>query len=431
MKMRLPDGRFVPVHDTWWFDKRAPVERTEPYLLPALGHGCLGGGKTQLHLTWSGGYGHQHYDNLSVILFAHAREKLSDIGYTHTRYRQWAEATASHNTVVVDGENQASGSISAPTDGTLRWFDCRDPRMQSMSVDGSRGYPGKVSVYRRTLFMIDAGEDRWYAVDVFEVEGGRVHDYFLHGDADTPSPVSTPLETKTLATMLPGGIEWKPPQNENDYRPFRAPWYTYGFLRNLRAADAPAGEALPVEFSGLRVTLFPESGSRLILGENPSIRHAEEDDARLDQFERPFLLLRHDAANTRSTFVSVLEPHQGAPFVDSVERMDNGLRVKIGSRTDMISWDTDRAVQSLQLAAVESDALVLATTPDSPPAPREVVRLVTADGWVYPFTVASVHGSRLTVAEGPAMSYDAASRHLQLIAFPQREHKGPVQVTWP
>src|SRR5262249_46654292 len=72
MKLRLPDGRLVPVHDTWWFNKREPLAATEPFLLPALGHACLGGGagseQIQFHLTWSGGYGHQHADNLSLIL---------------------------------------------------------------------------------------------------------------------------------------------------------------------------------------------------------------------------------------------------------------------------------------------------------------------------------------------------------------------------
>jgi hypothetical protein len=210
------------------------------------------------------------------------------------------------------------------------------------------------------------------------------------------------------------------------------------------AANAPAGKALAVDFPGLRVTLFPEAGSRLILGENPSIRHADEDDAKLDQFERPFLLLRHDAKGRRSTFTAVLEPYNSAPSVTSVERMENGLRVRMGGRTDVISWGASPSVsidgrqvwalaapKSLSLAAVEADALVLASTPDSPPTPGEVVRLVTADGWVYPFTVVSALGARVQVAEGPGMSYDAATQHLRLTAFPQREHMGLVRVRWP
>ena len=116
----------------------------------------------------------------------------------------------------------------------------------------------------------------------------------------------------------------------------------------------------------------------------------------------------------------------------------------MGGRTDEISWDTAPSVniegrqvwalaasQSLQLAAMESDALVLAAAPDSLPEPRQVVRVITADGWVYPFTVLSAHGSRVQVAEGPGMTYEAASQHLRLTAFPQREHHGPVRVSWP
>jgi len=53
------------------------------------------------------------------------------------------------------------------------------------------------------------------------------------------------------------------------------------------------------------------------------------------------------------------------------------------------------------------------------------------DGWVYPFTVVSALGARVQVAEGPGMSYDAATQHLRLTAFPQREHMGLVRVRWP
>jgi hypothetical protein len=93
MKMRLPDGRFAPVHDTWSTSRADPPPRADSYLLPALGHACLAGGRpdapSQYHLTWSGGYGHQHADNLSLLIFGHGRELASDLGYTHTRQRAW------------------------------------------------------------------------------------------------------------------------------------------------------------------------------------------------------------------------------------------------------------------------------------------------------------------------------------------------------
>ena len=45
----------------------------------------------------------------------------------------------------------------------------------------------------RTLVVVDAGAGRRYAVDLFEVEGGRTHDYFLHGDADDAGDARRPM----------------------------------------------------------------------------------------------------------------------------------------------------------------------------------------------------------------------------------------------
>ena len=456
LKMRLPDGRFVPVHDTWTTpSRRGPTDRTDPYLLPALGHACLGGGsgaaQQQFHLTWSGGYGHEHGDNLSLLVFSHGRELLSDLGYSHTRYRSWTLATVAHNTVVMDGESQVFGSRRTQTDGSLRLFDVSDPRVQVVSADGERAYPGRARVYRRTLVVIDAGQDRRYAVDIFEVEGGHTHDYFLHGDADRPGKVRAALEFEPLATLVPSGIHWTPTRNEGETRRVAEPGYAYGFLRNLRSAKAAAGKPLRVDFDpGLRVTLLPEPSSRLVLGDDPNVRGAHEDDARLEEFLRPFLMLRHEGAHSR--FVAIIEPYADRPFVDGVELSDDsGLRVRIGNRTDRIDFGDGIRVTSTRKGAVEQrywsglprhaplraaerDALILDGDVAQPPARDQVVRMITADGWVYPYTVAAIEpvpgGLRLRVAESTGFAYDAAARRIRFTSFPQREHDGAVRVEW-
>lgn len=498
-KMRLPDGRPVPIHDTWHSSRRGPLAATEPYLLPALGHACLGGGsgeaQAQFHLTWSGAYGHEHADNLSLLLHARGREMLSDLGYTHTRDRAWTLATAGHNTVVIDGESQAFGGRNKPpTDGSLRYFDASDPRVQVVGAEGTRGYPGRAKVYARTLIVVQAGGGRWYAVDVFEVEGGRTHDYFLHGDADAPTSVATEREGTPLATLLPAGLDWKPARHEGDRNLAYEPHYAYGYLRNLKEVSAPANVALPATFRPsdsrgprLRVTFFPQEGSRLILGENPSVRLAGEDDAQLDNFKRPFAMLRHSAADGRSVFVATIEPYAEAPFLTAIERIETGgatiaLRVEVGDRTDFVvfraknpvrleraghltTFSGDVGVLSLRggavehayvlgaggwergdfslrsggspgapLRAVDGDSLVLDGTGGDLPKTGDVARLITDDGWVYPYTVVGVErrgdAIRLRVAEEPGLTFDATSRKLRLSAYPQREHRGAVRVDW-
>ena len=496
--LHLPNGRSVPVHDTWSTSKRQATDKTEAYLLPALGHACLGGGEgaqqSQFHLTWSGGYGHAHADNLSLLLFSNGRELLSDIGYTHTAYRAWTLATAAHNTVVIDGQSQAFGGRQAPTDGSLRCFDVRSQRVQVVSADGSRGYPGLAKTYRRSLIVVEAGDQRRYAIDHFEVAGGHTHDYFLHGDADVESYVSTEIELQPLATLLPPAFKWKATRNEGEAGRAAEPNYAYGFFRELRTAEIPDREAIPIAFRaasdlgpGLRVTLLPEASSQLVIGLNPAIRPAGEDDAKLDEFHRPFMLVRREAKESPSNFVSVVEPYEGAPFLDSVERIDLpdgaiAVRVVIGERTDVIVMGAKTAVtiptgqqvatfqgdygvlsllgeeiehafsvgeggwsrggyhlassgpRSVPLQAAEAGTLVLATTSLPAPEKGDIVRVITSDGWTYPYTLAGAEtrGEELwlQVSEGPGFQYDAKTQRLQFASFPQRKHSGTVRVEW-
>ncbi len=493
--MRLPDGRSLPINDTWPTSKHEPTKETKPYLLPALGHACLGGGagaaQTQFHLRWAGGYGHDHEDLLGIIVYANGREQLSDLGYTHTRYRSWTEATASHNTVVIDQKGQRLAKRDAPTDGRLLFYDTADPRVQVVSADGTRAYSGVADTYRRTLVAIDAGDGSRYAVDAFEVGGGSTHDYFLHGDASEPASVIVASDLQPLSSLMPPSLSWRSPANESDNAALVQPGYAYGFLRNLRAADVPAGAPLAVRFASpdgagpaLRVTLLPEAGSQTIVGEDPSIRQAKEDDAKLDQFTRPFVALRHQAAGGKSVFGAVLEPYANAPFLTSVQRLavpgaTLALRIRRGARTDLVvvgaaqpvalPMDKGRATfsgavgvltlagdqvehayalggawtcgdlrleapapQKRDLVGVADGALVVSGPADGAPAPGSVVRVVTADGWVYPFTVASTEprGDALAirVIEGPGLASDGKA--LRLTAFPQREHTGAVTVQW-
>ncbi len=447
MKMRFPDGRLVPVHDTWWFDKRGVLDESKSYLLPGLGHAMLGGGhgaeQTQFHMTWSGGYGHQHADVLSLLLFAQGRELLSDIGYTHTLQRAWAMSTVAHNTVAIDGANQAMGSEKAPTDGSLVWYEANAAHLKSVSVDGRRVYPGLAKVYRRTLTVVDSS----YAVDVFEVEGGRTHDYFLHGDADASGVAEASVPLSALETLLPKNVEWRPARNGGDMAASTKPHWAYGHLHNLQTAKVNGAMSVTLKSNAgpaVRVTLLAEPGSQIVTGSNPAVRGARENDSDLDQYSRPFLMLRHEAANGRSRFVVVLEPVTSAPAIESAERAElpgGGLAIKVkrAGKIGVIEYHMNkppslRASERLPLASVEADSFLLEGQAKNPPVAGETIRVLTSDGWVYPFTVASaeltVKGLRVRVNEIPALHYDRTRMNLSLRSFPQREHSGAVYADW-
>ncbi|MCA9134115.1 MAG: hypothetical protein KDA45_13200, partial [Planctomycetales bacterium] len=366
------------------------------------------------------------------------------------------------------------------------------------------------------LVVVDAGQGQRYAVDVFDVLGGQTHDYFLHGDADQPTSLATTLPLAPLATLLPPGFDWEPTRNEGETSRISAPHYAYGFLRKLRSATVAGGDTLSLDFQdgqgtgpGLRVSLIPEADSQLIIGENPSIRGADEDDTQLENFHRPFMILRRNAAGGRSRFVSVLQPYASTPFLKSVERIPTEgealvLRVVSGERTDYIvvdaqgavslpsdsaatnytfaatsaaikisklaegrllappavgvlsldaagavrthvagagSWSrgaelqTTGSLHTAQLRAVDGQTLVVDAAKDVPlPPAGAVLRLLTADGWVYPFTLAAAQAAgeslRLEVVESPGIAWDPAAGQWQQISYPPRKHRGELRIEW-
>lgn len=510
-RMLLPDGRSVPVHDTWPTSKRRSSAPNQSQLWPALGHACLatthfdkGNAKqlaTQLHMTWSGGYGHSHGDNLSILLFARDRETLSDLGYTHTAYRGWTLATAAHNTVVIDERNQAMGSRNQPSDGSLYYSQLNDDRFNIVVADGSRAYPGLAQQYNRAVMMITASTHPPYMLDIFDVEGGRTHDYFLHGWADGPSHVTASIDTQPRASLISRPDQWIAPKNEGQSGLVAQPHYAYGFLSNLKTAEVKAAQPITVDFtcaaqgslsqSIVRIRLLPELNSELILGENPSIRKAEEDDARLKQFKRPFMLLRHNSEGS-SRFISLIEEFSTEPCIKSIENLstETGVVIKIQleasaeqpdrptyqwilmnvtkpievpcpngplkfegrlgflshnqSKIDRIqcsgnaSWSREFKTvvasheEQDEVTSIDDQQITLRGASSN--LPRGTALLQTEDGWTYPLTVLSTlqrdGQTQLTTREAGAFQWNKTNQELTGKMFPQRQHKGKLTLRW-
>ncbi|MBM4050474.1 MAG: hypothetical protein FJ279_35720, partial [Planctomycetes bacterium] len=223
----FPNGCSTPVHDTWGGTRASkPRDQTVSTILPGFGHASLGRGagpnQMQAQLHFSGGYGHHHLDNLHLTLFAKGREMLSDIGYTWTSIRWWTTSTFSHNTVTVDGKDQAGKS----SDGDLLWFFPDSHGVAVVEADGQRGYGHieKLDTYRRLLVMIPVSDADAYVVDLFRTRGGSVHDWLLHGDADEDmsAACSLPLSQK-LARMDAKGVK------------------AYELMRDVQSAQAAEG----------------------------------------------------------------------------------------------------------------------------------------------------------------------------------------------
>jgi hypothetical protein len=487
--MRLPDGRYAPVHDTWSTHKDEPIAASEPHLLPAMGYAILGVGvgeeQVQAHLAFSGGYGHEHSDNLSTLFWANGRETFSDLGYTHTRDREWTLVTASHNTVLIDQREQRAGE---GTDGNLLLWG-EGGLFSVVEADGAAAYP-QASIYRRLLALVARPEGLPFVVDIFRVAGGDVHDWLLHGNADEDAEVRLNVPTQPAGSLVPAGCTFLRSENENDFRMTgqkESPGL-YGFLRDIQrgATDATWQADFPnSDGSATRLIMVGAPGTEVFRGRDPSVRRAREDDAKLDQFTRPFVMARRHAAGKQSVFVAVLDPAaaQAAGAVTEVNPLliddtaavlrittpdanllvaacfDPSRRVTCDSPEGAVTFQGRCAVVrrsgasvaaqlvgatgvswgSLaftgpgrlegQVLAAAPDALEVAT--DAPGVERlaGLTALVThGDGTTHGYEI--VRAGRLapgrvklTVAAA-GFTYDAAEKMTRFVSFPQREIRG-------
>jgi hypothetical protein len=129
--------------------------------------------------------GHSHADALSVTLFSGGRDLLVDPGtFVYNCAPEWREhfrSTPAHNTVTVDGRNQAQ------IGGPFRWktrMSSRGTEVQGLPVqylegehDGYGAAPGGV-IHRRRLMHID--ERYWILVDDFRGSGQHTFDFNFH-----------------------------------------------------------------------------------------------------------------------------------------------------------------------------------------------------------------------------------------------------------
>ena len=290
------------------------------YLLPGAGDVILGVGRTskaiRATLCYGPWGGHHHYDTLAMGLDMFGQELLSDIGYTHTRYREWATTVGSHNTVVVDGQEQTRDS------GRLLCYRPASATHAGVVCAEAAGAFKNSAVYRRTMLLIPTGPESGYVVDLFEVEGGDVHDYLLHGSADFDQTLST-------------DVKLQPAENEMILDGDGTGGAHYGYFHGTRGTDTSGNFKVRFEGEGtlVDVRFLGVHEGRLLVSAAPSIRRTQEDDGKLDDFWLRTVCLRH--LSESSLFVSVIEAHSGAGFVRDAElvaRDGSGVVMRVQER---------------------------------------------------------------------------------------------------
>lgn len=423
----LPDGRKIPINDTWPYQKTPgkPTAQTVSRLWSALGNAAIGTGREKdqfmLNLNWSGNYGHSHYDNGSIILYAQGQELLSDLGYTHTKYRAWTTQTPSHNTVVIDQKDQDAGTMQKPATGRLMFYDDTDPHVKAVDLDASPAY-SVAKTYRRRLAIIHVAPGKDYVVDRFDVEGGNTHDWFLHGNAEQEGTLE--INGVTLSgNQIPA----------------------YTFLKDVKSGKANGFWTATWRYdkSGLRTYNLAEKGTQVFRFRSPSIRPAGEDDNKLDDFMRSGIMLRHTGG--KSSFVALHEPFATKSWIDKVSQKGTEIVVEYRldgkSVTDRIRMDEGSVtVRSTAGWAYSSGAQktgsVLAYDHTDGKwrlqldrnAPKvDFIRLDLPGGSTRYYKVAAVEGAWLQLQDDPGFTLDAG--YLKFYTFPHDEYRGALKYT--
>jgi len=323
----FPNGCSTPVHDTWPGEQRSePRTKTVSTIAPGFGHASLGRGsdanQMQAQLHFSGSHGHAHADCLNLTLWAKEREMLSDIGYTWSRARKWTASSLAHNLVLIDRQAQKG----SPSDGDLIWFFPDTGGVSVVEADGRRAYSARddVESYRRILVTVPVSDIDAYVVDIFRTEGGSIHDWLLHGDADRDmtAACSLPLWLGP-ENMLEPGEEWVEPRNE------REGYNCWGLVRDLLVARTDANWSTTFRYAeepdrGIVIHMAGGVGSEVFLGRSPSVRRigsggAGDSSKAFDYWMPQLVVRRRGDAPLTTTFAAVEEPFYGQPFIDAVE----------------------------------------------------------------------------------------------------------------
>jgi hypothetical protein len=269
--------------------------------------------------------GHGHFDRLTLELFARGRRLTPDLGYPDFMNAfvpgifSWSKNTISHNTLTVDEMPQ-----NRNRHGRVLRF-CDSPTVDVVDVDGQGSYD-PTDVYRRTLVLVETGENDAYLVDVFRVRGGAKHVLSLHGQEGAftlyGADLSPPVSEGTLAgaDVEYGALYDDPklsvPGYKGSYGGYKGSGYSH-FFNWQRAAPEEivtgqwtlAGEPA----ASLRAHVLPHPGQELIVAD------AYVSPTQKEPTVLKYMLARRSTAEAGNTFAVVWEPYADKPQIDRIK----------------------------------------------------------------------------------------------------------------
>ena len=261
-----------------------PPSRTS-VAFPYCGHYVMRSGydRDARYLLFDGGplgFGHCHFDKLTVILYAHGRKLLtegSNYAYDNSRWRRYVISTRGHNTIRVDGLDQRDACRGQEKPFEVLdnvWVTGETADYVRSTYDAGYGEDRSVKV-DHTRAIVFLRPDYWIILDSLVPRDGEVHAYeslwhlsagSARVDEQSGSVVSTdedaanlqlwpawPSESDAWSVELVKGRTKEPVQGwaGDPWRPVPTAVYrrhTAGpAWMALVACPLPAGEASPVE----------------------------------------------------------------------------------------------------------------------------------------------------------------------------------------
>ncbi len=250
--------------------------------------------------------GHGHPDKMNITLFAKGKLLIPDYGTTGygSPLNQFLISTASHNTIVVDGENQPKTK-----EGDLVAF-VHTPSLKLASAGITEVIPG--STWSRTVMMLEG-----YAVVWDRIEGNEEHqfDWFFHAEGDT-----------LLLSRSSGGHAFSLPEEEE---------FSYPFLTDVKKNEQ-SGTSAKVLWNwgdyGVGLWFMHDQGQKIYTSKMPTEGKKEV----------PLLILRKNEKS--ADFLALIKPLKGENdklMKEEVQfrREANGdlvLHLKMGERDEQL-----------------------------------------------------------------------------------------------
>ena len=315
----LSDPPAPEIQQAAWPAVVFPANPRRPALLGGAGLArlSLGNGPASLDLELRGqdNLGALHFQRLAIRMAVGGKSILGDLDELASTPTGWERATASHNTVVVDGLNQRESLAKAtlPAVGSNYLYFAADRDFQVACLEDPHAYPQSTTRYRQTMIASSNGKAN-YAVGIFEVHGGLQHDQIFHGSAG--STARWQLTSPTFAgppSLLPPSIPFVPQARAEDGRWFVQAYGEFAPLVQARVTRPTTASLNHPEGSGVRLHFLGDMPASVITASSPD----PTSDAHLAPGEDPgrgSLIVRRRSENgstLKTTFVTVFEPTIG------------------------------------------------------------------------------------------------------------------------